>query len=242
MKLNSTKKSISVVLIMALLVAGGLILYAYSQTWNKTDIEFIIKIDEQIVYRSAYGESPTFAIWLEDPETGFIQTVYVTRRAAEGDWEGKADVPVAVPKWFEIREIEEEMRRQSNQQISDWQPISSPTPLPGYFRTSINVPSGSTWICWIEVNLAGDYNEIYREFDPVALTYDEYKTGQPPLLYRAEITAKESIRVKPEIIGMSIIDPEEGVTIQPMSGITTAKDIFEEIFIEVVRPKPRILK
>jgi hypothetical protein len=41
---------------------------------------------------------------------------------------------------------------------------------------------------------------------------------------------------------MCILDPEKGVEIQPQNGITTAKDIFDEISITVVRPKPRIIE
>lgn len=236
-----TWRRVVVSILILVLIACGLVFYAYYRTWNKTDIQFNLKIDEQIVYRSTYGESPTFAIWIEDPETGSTQTVYVTRRAAEGDWEGKADVPVAVPRWFEIRETKMQSGSDQDIQESEWQPVTSPTPTPGYFSARISVPPGSTWIGWVEVNLAGDYNETYQEYDPVAQTYDEFKTGQPPLLYRAEITAVEGVRLEPEIIGMSIIDPDEGVTIQPVYGITTAKDIFEEIYIEVVRPQPRII-
>jgi hypothetical protein len=235
-------RKFSIAIVTLVLIASGIILYAYSGTWNKTDLEFKIKIDPQTVYRSVYGESPTFAIWIEAPESGQTQTVYVTRRAAEEDWEGKSEVPAAIPKWFEVRDIERESRIKLNNHSANWQPVTSPTPQPGYFTVRINVPPGSAWVCWIEVNLAGDYNETYREFDEETLTYDEYKTGQPPLLYKAEIIAEEGNRTEPEIIGMSVIDPEKRtVMVQPLRGITTAKDIFEEIIITVEKPKPRIL-
>jgi len=52
------------------LIAGYLIFYAFAGTWNKTDIEFRIHINEQLLRESTFGESPTFAIWLEEPETG----------------------------------------------------------------------------------------------------------------------------------------------------------------------------
>ena len=241
MKKTFPWKKVFISLLTLVFIAIALVFYAYYRTWNKTDIEFNIKIDEQIVYRSTYGESPTFAIWIEDPETGLTQTVYATRRAAEGDWEGKAHVPVAVPKWFEIREQEQALRSERNDQGADWQPVTSPTPTPGYFSTRVRVPPGSTWICWIEVNLAGDFNETYQEYDAETRTYDEFKRGQPPLIYRAEVTAEEGFRIEPEIIGMSMGDPEKGVSIEPVRGITTAKDIFEVIYIEVVRPSPRII-
>jgi hypothetical protein len=127
-----------------------------------------LHINEQLVLESVFGESPTFAIWLEDPET--------------------------------------------------------------------------KWICWIEVNLAGDFNDTYKEYDEVAQVSDEYKTGQPALLYKAELTAEEGNQVVPDVAGMCILVPEKGVMIQPLKGITTATGIFDEINIMVVRPKPRIIE
>lgn len=242
MNLKITKRNVLIILTAFLLIAGSAIFYAYARTWNKTDIEFNLHINKQIVYRSTYGESPTFAIWIEDPKSGLIQTIYVTSRAAMGEWEGKVDVPVALPKWFEIDKTEQDRKSKMDNEVPDRLAITGATPQPGYFSTRVRVHPGSEWICWIEVNLAGDYNDTYMEYDPEAMTYDEWGTGQPALLYRAEITAEEGNMVVPDIAGMLIIDPEKGVELRPLEGITTAKEIFSEISIQVVKPKPRIIE
>jgi hypothetical protein len=104
------------------------------------------------------------------------------------------------------------------------------------------VRPGSKWICWIEVNLAGDFNDTFKEYDEVAKTSDDYKTGQPALLYKASISAVEGNKAMPDIAGMCLLDPEKGVEIQPLNGITTATGIFDEISIAVVKPKPRIIE
>jgi hypothetical protein len=92
------------------------------------------------------------------------------------------------------------------------------------------------------VNLAGDYNDKFPEYDEVKKISDEYKSGQPALIYRAEIEASYGKTVVPEINGMCLIDPQKGVVIVPPEGITTAKDIFDEISIRVIKPKPRIIE
>jgi hypothetical protein len=240
MKKNNTKKYILIGVLVLLVIAGSAVIYAYVSTLNKTELEFNIHINEQMVYQSAFGESPTFAIWIEDPSTGDIQTIYVTNRAAHSDWAGKADVPVALPMWFEI-DAAQKASANLAQGKSEQLIISGATPKPGYFSTRVRVKPESRWICWIEVNLAGDYNETYKEFDPIAMTSDEYGMGQPALLYKAEITANIGETVVPEIAGMLIIDPEKGTTLKPLEGITTAKDVFDEILIRVVNPKPRII-
>jgi hypothetical protein len=89
-----------------LAIATTLVVYAFARTMNKTELEFLIHIKEELVQQSVFGESPTFAIWLEDPRSGKTYTVYATRRVATGDWEGKKDVPVALPVWSEINKAE----------------------------------------------------------------------------------------------------------------------------------------
>jgi hypothetical protein len=44
---------------------------------NKTELEFRIRINRDLVLLSAYGEPPTFAIWLENSQ-GLMENVYVT--------------------------------------------------------------------------------------------------------------------------------------------------------------------
>lgn len=229
-------------LISAGIIIGGLVFFAISRTWNKTEIEFLIHINEELVQQSVFGESPTFAIWLEDPDNGQTYTAYATRRVATGDWEGKKDVPVALPLWSEINR-REKSNRSSNAGMAGEELITTgATPLPGYFRTRVRVKPGSKWICWIEYNLAGDFNDAYPEFDPETNTEDEYSTGQPALLYKVEMEAFKDRVVIPEIAGMCVFDQENKVLVEPLHGITTASEVLDEISIAVVKPKPRIIE
>ncbi|VAW22900.1 hypothetical protein MNBD_BACTEROID01-2141 [hydrothermal vent metagenome] len=240
--MKKLKKTMLFVLALGVLIAGILVLIAFARAWGKTDIEFRVHINEQLIQESTFGEPPTFAIWIENPNTGGLQTIFVTKRAALGDWEGKADVPVALPQWFEVFKIE----NQSNNLPSYEKPaplaVTGATPKPGYFTTRVRVTPGSKWNCWIEVNLAGDFNEYYQEYNPEEKTTDEYLTGQPALLYKAEIEAVAGNVVKPKLAGMSVLDTEGGSIVQPVKGITTAAGIFDEMSISVIQPKPRIIE
>ena len=119
--------------------------------------------------------------------------------------------------------------------------ITGATPRPGYFTSRVRVEPESQWICWVEMNLAGDYNDHYKEYDIEKNITDEYKTGQPALVYKAEIKAIEGNVTKPELVGMSIYNAEGGKVLQPVQGITTAMQVFDEMSIEIVKPKPRII-
>jgi hypothetical protein len=228
-------------LISAGIIIGGLILFAYARTWNKTEIEFLVHINEELVRQSVYGESPTFAIWLEDPENGQTYTAYATRRVATGDWEGKKDVPEALPLWSETIKTAQTNTSSNAGMAGDEMVTTGATPLPGYFRTRVRVTPGSRWICWIEYNLSGDYNETYPQYNPETHEEDEWGTGQPALLLKAEIEATKGRVVVPEIAGMCVFDSTGKVKVAPLSGITSATDVLDEVSITVVKPKPRII-
>ena len=228
-------------IITAGLIIAILVIFAFARTWNKTELEFLIHINEELVQQSVFGESPTFAIWLEDPDNGQTYTAYATRRVATGDWEGKADVPVALPLWSEISKVEKKNRSSEAGMAYDVIISSGATPLPGYFRTRVRVKPGSKWIIWIEYNLSGDFNEAYPEFNPETHVEDEYSSGQPALLYKAEIEAVKERVVVPELSGMCVFDTEGKVLVLPLQGITTAMEVLDEVSISVVKPKPRII-
>jgi len=233
---KKVKGRLLIVFFLGIFILVGLIIYAYARTWGKTEIEFRIHINEELVLQSVYGESPSFAIWIQNPETAETKTIFITNRAGVDDWEGKVEVPTALPAWDSINRKE----KKPNQADTDIDAVTGATPLPGYFTTRVRVRPGSRWTCWIEMNLAGDYNEHYKEFDEASKTTDEFGTGQPAIVYKAEIEAVPGNTVVPEVVGMGVLNEEEEI-IQPLEGITTAIDVFDEIIVAVVKPKPKIL-
>lgn len=235
------KKTIFWILTTSGILVCGFVLVAYGRTWNKTELEIRLHINEKLVQESTFGEPPTFAIWIGEPGSGRAQTVFVTGRAGRGDWEGKAAVPVALPRWFEVNEKEKQAAQHPGTHVPDEMAISGATPTPGYFTTRVRVMPGKKLTCWMEVNLAGDFNASFPEFDVKNQTSDEYKTGQPALLYKAELQAEMGTEATPVIAGMAVLDSSGRVHILPPDGITTAKDIFDEITLRIIKPKPRII-
>jgi hypothetical protein len=225
-----------------LAMAAILVAYAFARTLNKTELEFLIHINEALVQQSVFGESPTFAIWLEDPVSGETHTVFATRRVATGDWEGKRDVPVALPIWSKVNQAELLRRSQKAAAANDDLISTGATPLPGYFRSRVRIAPQTKWVCWIEMNLAGDFNESYPRYDPETMIEDEYSTGQPSILYRVDIEARKDNIVIPVVQGMSMVNASGQAMVIPLQGITTATGVLDEISIHVVRPKPRIIE
>ncbi len=229
------------VLIASLVIITIISAITIVNTWGRTEIEVDIHQNKKLIHLSTFAEPPQFAIWLEDPATGDLKTVFVTHRVAAGDWEGKANVPVALPEWFrKFRGNKENSRESGSLNHSDLV-VSGATPKDDYFTIRVEVKPGSRWICWIEMNLAGDFNDAFPEVDSYSLMEDEFSNGQPALLYKAEIVAQENTKYSPSLFAQSIWK-KDSVLIEPVSsGITTAKNVFDTIQISVNKPKPRLI-
>jgi hypothetical protein len=223
--------SITVMIIMGIVIL---------RTMGRTMIQVDIHQNKELIHLSTFAEPPQFAIWLEDPKSGERKTVFVTHRVAIGDWEGKANVPVALPKWYQLRGNENSGL--AGGKSADFDAVTGATPKDDWFTVRVEVEPGSEWICWIEMNLSGDYNEAYPEFNAETFYEDEFGNGQPALLFKADIKAVEDMTFTPSLEAQSIW--EDGVvSIEPVSdGVTTARYVFDTIQISIVRPKPKLIE
>ena len=227
---------------VGIVLAGVVIMvlvYELIITIGRTQIQINIRQNEELIYLSTFAEPPQFAIWLENADNKKCETVFVTHRAGVGDWEGKADVPVALPRWFELFKVS----KGENADVDKDPPIivSGATPKENYFSVRAEVKPGSKWICWVEMNLAGDFNEAFPEMDMESLKMDEFSNGQQALLYKCELIAEEGSNYDFELVAQAVW--EDGETqVEPVSeGVTSAKNVFEELNIEVIRPKPKLI-
>jgi len=219
-----------------IIVTAGVLIF---RTFGRTLIQFDIHQNKELIHLSTFAEPPQFAIWMENSRTHKLKTVFVTSRVSKGDWEGKANVPVALPRWFEI--FRGENQSYNPVENDEYSAVTGATPKDDYFSVRVEVEPGSKWICWIEMNLAGDYNDSFPEFDEQSLKEDEFSCGQPALLFKSIITAEEGIRSRPTLEAESIW--ENGVNrVEPVSnGVTTAIDVFDDMQISVIRPKPKLI-
>jgi len=223
-----------------ILVIGAVISFELISTRGRTQVQINIRQNKKIIYLSTFAEPPQFAIWLENTNTHKCQTVFVTHRAGVGDWEGKSNVPVALPRWFELFKVNGEGQSAKEDDESP-SAVTGATPKDDYFSIRAEVKPGSKWICWVEMNLAGDFNEAFPERDIKSFEVDEFSNGQPALLYKCEFTAEEGHTFDFNLVAQSIWD--KGITrVEPVDeGITSAKEVFGKINIEVIRPKPKLI-
>jgi hypothetical protein len=237
-KLIKTGLTLFFIGLAIIIIIAGIVI---AKTWGRTVVQIDISQNKELIYLSTFSEPPQFAIWLEDPDTKELQTVFVTHRVAIGDWEGKANVPVALPQWFRLfRGNGKPVEAGGSAKKSDMA-ITGATPKEDVFSIRVEVKPGSKWKCWIEMNLAGDFNDAFPEFDIETLKEDEFSNGQPALLFSADIVAEEGTKYTPELTAQAIWDNGD-IRVEPVSeGVTTAKDVFDSMQITVSKPKPKLI-
>lgn len=191
---------------------------------------FSIGQQQSVYEQSIFGEPPQFAIWLEDYETEEIQTVTVTKRTATGIFKGRAAVPVALPAW--IGAFRAETGRNDfpspRNPLNNVDSIATPTPKDAEFEVSIEVPKGSHWYYYVEVNVSGDYTQDFPAFLPDG-SPDRYGNGQPSIIYKGEIRAKPGNHSIPQLIGRTEQMFFLTEIIPDLSGIDSARDLFSSI-------------
>ena len=228
------------VAVTVVIVAVVLASHAIYRTRGRVMIEFDIHQNMDSILMSNFGEPPQFAIWLEDPISGRLKTVFVTYRSATGDWEGKLECPAALPRWFNVYQQENETTTLPRLNNPAPLAVTGATPKVEHFKIRTEIEPGSQWICWIEVNLAGDFNAEFQQYNEEQGSTDIHFSGQPPLVYRGEINALVGETIEPALYGHAISD---GSQIGPItSGITTAKDIFKSIKIRVIKVTPTLFE
>ena len=201
---------------------------------DRVRLEFRLRQNTDLILFSDFGEAAQVAAWLEDPATGRLRTVAVTRRSARGEWKGKSECPAALPRWFEVYRRETGRKGLPTPQSPAPDAVSRATPKAERFTWTAEVEPGSRWVCWIEVNISADFNQAFPQLDEATQRMDTHFSGQPSLLYRAELAAVPGARVVPKLHGRTVPDTETGKTTRDLKGITTAKDILTSLEIRAV--------
>jgi hypothetical protein len=195
-----------------------------------------------------YHNHPSFAIWVEDLDGNYIETLYVTQYFAkgvfghgevqEGKWKnepGEARRPATLPYWSHKRNIK------ANDGLFAPAPetavpdaLSGATPKGNFIlKTGTEIGGEKKFKVLFEVNQAWDSNDFWTN-GKFSDDFD-YKTSlQPALVYEAVIQPG-SLKTENilNIIGHSEPSGKNGDLLTDLSTITTAKEIFSKILVRV---------
>ena len=189
---------------------------------------------------------PLMAIWIEDMEGNFIQTLFVAESigkgvfqhgdASKGFWmPGEIQRPAALPYWSHKRGIKNEdglyLPTPTNPVVDAY---TGPTPDKSFIlNTRLDEAGLAKFKVLFEINQTWDWNEFWtnNKFPED----EEYKTScQPALVYSTSIdldNPKEEYVM--EAIGRSHHSGANGELFDDIHTLTTALHIAEEIVIRI---------
>ncbi len=191
---------------------------------------------------------PSFAIWTEDLEGNYIETLFVTRYVAQGKfghgeiepgkWSnepGEVRRPATLPYWAHKRNI----------QAPDGLFIPSPetavpdaltgaTPLSGFrLETATSYSQDQQFRVLMEINQAWDSNDFWTN-NKYPGNNDYFGSLQPALVYAVTVDPKQpDIDYHLNPIGHSHPTGKNGRLFTDISTLTTAKNIAEKIIIQL---------
>ncbi len=189
---------------------------------------------------------PLMAVWVEDTENNFIQTLYVARSiatgvfghgdASTGKWmPGEIRRPAALPFWAHRRGI---MADDGLYIPSPENPVADAytgaTPTGSFIlNTRLDDPAGRPFYIYFELNQSWDWNGYWTNNKfPGDMEYRS--SAQPALVYRVLVdpaeTDKEYIM---EPAGRSHHSGETGELFDDLHTLTTALEIAEAIVVRV---------
>jgi hypothetical protein len=189
---------------------------------------------------------PLMAIWVEDMQGNYVQTLYVAESigkgifqhgdASSGKWmPGELRRPAALPVWSHRRGILAEdgfYLPTPEDPVPD--ALTGPTPPQDFVIISrLEDKDLRQFLVFFEINQTWDWNEFWTNNSYP--DNEQYKTSaQPALVYKAIINLdSEKTKYPMTLVGHSHYAGEDGMVYEDLSTFTTALDIAEEITVTV---------
>ncbi len=189
--------------------------------------------------------TPQIAVWIEDLDGRYIETLYVTRRAGTQSWRKSPDLPAkeirrpeSLPCWSHRRGIiypDGLFMPTREDPVVDAITAASPK---GDFHLKTRTPSDVTkFVILAEVNNSADFNAAFPiDAVPGSTGYSggAWGSGQPSVVYTTTIDLSSpatSWELLP--VGHGSPDGTDGTISPDLSGLTTATDIIKRITVLV---------
>lgn len=182
--------------------------------------------------------SPQFAIWIEDMNGNYIDTVYVTKKAATEGWmfNGGNRRSEALPFWSHSRgEVYNDGLLLPTKEEPLPDAVTSATPK-GSSVLSLKLPRNTEkFIIYAEFNHSTDFNSSFpedAEAGSAGYSGGKMGSGQPSIIYRALIDSEkleQGSEVQFAPAGYGSPDGSSGELYTDNSNLTTASDIVASV-------------
>jgi len=225
-----------------------------AQQKMESNVETIItqpeKINTRLELILTTGKShnhPSMAVWVEDLEGNYIETLYVTRYFAkgvfghgeieQGKWKnepGNVRRPATLPYWSFKRNIKAaDGLYAPSPETAVPDALTGATPKAGFTLKTGSKATDKMFRVLVEVNQPWDSNDFWTN-DKYPDDFN-YKTSlQPALVYAVTVSPNETgkpLYLNP--IGHSHPSGSTGELFTDITTITTARDIFSKIAVRI---------
>jgi len=241
----------TIVLTMLVIVLAGCTsqqkLDSRTETFSTSPEVIKTKLDFDFTVGKAHNH-PTFAIWVEDLEGNYIETLYVTQsiatgnfghgESAPGKWNntpGNVRRPAALPYWSHKRNIKApDGLYTPSPETAVPDAISGATPKYSFtLKTGTKSDGKNAFRVLAEVNQPWDSNEYWSN-DKITGDFNYNTSLQPALVYAATVSPESNgIKLYLNPIGHSHPTGATGELFTDLTTITTARDIFSKIAVTV---------
>lgn len=184
---------------------------------------FTCAFAEQITVRIEPGEvwnkrAPQCAVWLEDQNHNYVETIFVTKSASKKTWKfaPKEGRPESLPAWYKCSKVNSEKLVNSEQKELD--AVTCATPKKNVLaEKQVKLQKGNIYYIRTEINQSFDYNDYWTKKNSGV-------DGQPSVIYEGVLTADNGKQEIPlTFAGISTTD------INAVKNLTTAREIIAGI-------------
>jgi hypothetical protein len=201
---------------------------------------------ELIFTKGQAHNHPLMAIWIEDMDGNYVQTVFIAESIgkgvfmhgdpSEGRWmPGPVRRPAALPYWGHQRGVQAEDGYYIPTQFTPMPDgVTGPTPKANFVVVG-QVPKQQRrqFKILFEINQSWDWNEYWTN-DRYSGDMHYMSSSQPALVYEATIDLdSDQIEYELEAIGHSHWSGQNGNLYKNLSTITTALDIAESVKVRI---------
>jgi hypothetical protein len=187
---------------------------------------------------------PTYVIWEEDYEGNYIRTIYITRSYASGSFgrqmlgdsmwlntSGSSHQPAALPYWTHKKGLIDAKNLIPTPENPYVDAYSSATLQQNFTLTSKVGKENNKYKLLLEVNQSWDWNHFWTNNKyPESRAYKN--SAQPSVIYAVSINnEQDQFFMNP--IGHGDPKGESGKLFTDLSTLTSSRDIFREIRIEI---------
>lgn len=178
--------------------------------------------------------TPQIAIWIEDAEGKYLDTLYVTEKFAKQTWTRKQDITYrseSLPYWMHKRAAAGQQPPTRTAPLTD--AITGASPKTGLILHTKAVTNLTDIVVLMELNSSYDENDAFpNDAKKSAANYNGV-SGQPAVVYAAKVNLNQPGEYPFELVGHSSPSGADGQLVNDTSALTTALKIISNAVVTV---------